>query len=410
MTGIASFQLRRRRGRLAVLVLLASAVGLLPSGSRAAPNLSPGLFQEVSTGVALIRTFSCSGRPIALGSGFLVGESVVMTARHVLKGACRAKVRVDGQTFAATRWVSWYASGSTPSVADLSTIKLNGPAIDGYLFRVRSSLPPPGTNLSMVGYPLGNRLSLNQGRLLIRGRTKGTPWIAVKMLGAEGASGSAIIDDQGRVVGILQVGLGSKDILGQRTSGVLLGLDLVRWWGPRARLDLCRAYPHGGIVGCSGASNPPAPPAPEPPSPPPPPPPPPPPLAQPHIEQCWPQYTGGSTSGWTPASAQATFAGSDILTRGPSNFAEIARLAEAPSLDINGGITLTLIEPNGLVFATSAFASWHAGQEMGAFDFKWAWSDSSLFFQHPEFSGWGLWTFRWTGPDGLTCSNQIVVT
>jgi hypothetical protein len=71
------------------------------------------------------------------------------------------------------------------------------------------------------------------------------------MLGAEGASGAPFIDDAGRVVGILQQGLGSEDVLGQRTAGVLVGLDLVRWWGPRARLDLCKAYPKGGIAGCS---------------------------------------------------------------------------------------------------------------------------------------------------------------
>ena len=51
-----------------------------------------------------------------------------------------------------------------------------------------------------------------------------------------------------------------RTIFGQRTSGVLMGLDLVRWWGPRARLDLCHAYPNGGIAGCPGSN--PAPPPP----------------------------------------------------------------------------------------------------------------------------------------------------
>ena len=38
----------------------------------------------------------------------------------------------------------------------------------------------------------------------------GAPILAVRMLGAEGASGAPFIDDSGRVVGILQLGLGSK--------------------------------------------------------------------------------------------------------------------------------------------------------------------------------------------------------
>jgi hypothetical protein len=165
---------------------------------------------------------------------------------------------VDRGNFVGTRSVSWYSAGTSVPAADLATIKLDRAATDAFIFRVRSSRVPLGTNLGMVGYPLGNRLSLNQGKVIWRGRFNGAPLLAVRMLGAEGASGSPFIDDQGRVVGILQVGLGSKDVLGQRTSGVLEGLDLVRWWGPRARLDLCRAYPKGEIPGCSGAGAAPA--------------------------------------------------------------------------------------------------------------------------------------------------------
>jgi hypothetical protein len=389
-----------------VLALTVTVLALMPAGSEAAPSLSPGLFEKVASGVALIRTYGCGGRPIALGSGFLVGDSVVMTARHVVSGACRVTVRVDGGTYRGTRWVSWYAAHTSVAAADVATIKLNRPAAGAYVFRVRSSLPPLGSNLSAVGYPLGNRLSLNQGKLIARLRVCGAPLIAVKMLGAEGGSGSAFVDDEGRAVGILQLGFGSKDLLGQRTSGVLVGLDLVRWWGPRARLDLCRAYPHGGIAGCPGAkpAHVPPPPAPSPTPPPPPAP------VTPHIQQCWAQYTGGSTTNWNPADATSTFSSADILTRGASNFEEIASLDPVPSEDLDGVITLTLTEPNGQVFATTTFAAWTAGTQLGGFDLSWTWEDGSLFFQHPEVSGQGVWTFTWKGPDGLTCANQITVS
>ena len=250
--------------------LTAVALGLVPS-ALGTPAVSPGTFAEVSTGVALIRTYSCNGKSVGQGSGFLVGTSVVMTARHVVKGACRIRIRLDGRSFDGTRWVSWYGGGASVSAADLATIKLDRDATNAFVFRVRSSPLRVGMNLGMIGHPLGNRLSLNQGKIIDRDRYRGAPVIAVRMLGAEGASGSPFIDDRGRVVGVLQIGLGSEDVLGQRTAGVLVGLDLVRWWGPRARLDLCRAYPRGGISGCPGSTPPPAPPPP--PSPPPPPPP-----------------------------------------------------------------------------------------------------------------------------------------
>lgn len=250
-----------------------------PTNSAAAPALSPKLFEEVSTGVALIRTYTCGGSPIALGSGFLVGDSVVMTARHVLTGACKVRVRVDGDTFLAKRWTYWYGGQSSAAATDLATIKLDRAAADAHIFRIRSTSPPAGTNLSALGYPLGNRLSLNQGKLVGRTSIHGAPIIFLRMLGAAGGSGSAFLDDAGRVVGILQVGLGKDE-----TSGYVFGLDLVRWWGPRARLDLCHAYPNGGIAGCPGNS----PPLPKPP----PPTPQPPPKPKPPVAQTFTDSTG----------------------------------------------------------------------------------------------------------------------
>jgi hypothetical protein len=485
------------------LVLAIAAVGLIPSSVRAARDVSPDTFSEVSSGVALIKTYKCNGAPIAQGTGFLVGTSVVMTARHVIVDACRIHVHVDGANFVGKRATSWYGGGASPSAADIATIKLDGSADDGFVFRVRSSPVGTGLNLGMVGYPLGNRLSLNQGKIIWRGKYRGAPLLAVRMLGAEGASGAPFIDEQGRVVGILQVGLSkAKDALGQRTSGALMGLDLVRWWGPHARLDLCRAYPSGGIAGCPGTK----------------PPPPaeetvkvteanvsatedgapqtsfvsapsvtvylqvgfatttktshtendyavspsgalvqgcgggipagwdgytckfqlsspapgawkivyvidgkeravgfqitssaPPPTTTPHIQQCWVQYTGGSTTNWNPASATTSVTASDLLARGVTNFGEIAALDHAPSTDIVGVGSLTLIQPNGQVFANVGVSKWQAGFDMLGFNLNATWSDGTLFFQHPERSGQGAWTFRWVGPDGQTCSNVLTV-
>jgi hypothetical protein len=426
-----------------------------------------------------------------------------MTARHVVAGACRLRIRVGGDNFVGTRAASWFGGGASPSAADVATIKLDH-ASTGFVFRVRSSRVALGTNLGMVGYPLGNRLSLNQGKIFWRGKKDRAPLLAVRMLGAEGASGSPFIDDNGRVVGILQIGLGSKDVFGQRTSGVLMGLDLVRWWGPRARLDLCHAYPNGGIAGCPGSN--PAPPTAEsvkvvaasvsttddgPPqtsfisapsvtmylridfaaptkarhtgndyaagpsgelvqgcvgnigvgwegfvckyelnnpapgswrivylidgrqrtvgfeitsSAPPPP-------SSPHIQQCWSQYSGGSTANWTPSSATSAFSGSDILARGATNFSIVALMNPAPTADINGLVTLTVIQPNGQTFATGTVATWQAGYAMVGYSFQTpTWTDGSLFFQHPERTGQGTWTFQWKGPDGQLCNNAITIS
>lgn len=256
---------------ITALAIVVAAFANASSGRAASSEIriSPGLFEKISSGVAYITTYDCSGRAVGTGSGFLVGATVVMTARHVLENSCQIRVKVSGERFEGVRWVYWRTGRkSSGRTEDVATVKLERPA-SGYLFAFRTSPPPAGTNLAMIGYPLGNRISLNQGKIIRRGRSAGVPLVAVKMLGAEGASGSPFVDDQGRVVGILQLGLGAEDVLGQRTAGVLVGIDLSTWWGPDARRDLCRSYPNGGITGCTktgGGAKPPA--APSPPSPP----------------------------------------------------------------------------------------------------------------------------------------------
>jgi hypothetical protein len=217
------------------------------------------------------------------------------------------------------------------------------------------------------------------------------------MLGAEGASGSPFFDDEGRVVGVLQLGLGAKEILGQRTAGVLEGLDLVRWWGPRDRLDLCRAYPKGGIAGCPDST--------------PPPPPPPPPPAY-HVSGCWTQFTAGPLSTADPSAAVTTLSAADIVTRQAANFGTVIQLTAGATTAI-AGIRESLLEPNGTVFSSFTFSpDWAAGDSFEWVNLQWTWQDGLLFFQHPELTGTApqTWTFKFDFPDGESCSNPVVVT
>jgi len=104
----------------------------------------------------------------------------------------------------------------------------------------------------MMGHPLGNEIGMPQGRVLFRRTVHGVPIVAVNLLGAEGASGSAIVNGAGKVVAILQRGDGAKDGLGETTAGIVFGIDLAKSWGARATRDLCRAYPAGGVPDCAG--------------------------------------------------------------------------------------------------------------------------------------------------------------
>jgi Trypsin-like peptidase domain/Pentapeptide repeats (8 copies) len=263
--------LRNRAGAIAacVVVCLALIVASAVRGAEAkaalpspgAVSLDPGRFAELSSGVVYVRGFNCRGTVIDDGTGFLVGKDVVMTARHVVDGACSVKVRASGRWITVDRWVYWVSSAKGSGAAeDLATLRLRSGA-PGYIFSIRANSPRVGTTLAAIGYPLGNaQLSITQGPIIAKGRHSGVPYLAVRLLGAEGGSGSPLVDNAGNVDGILQQGLGSADVLKQRTSGVVLGIDLGAWWAGKAIKSLCRADPAGGIPDCP--SSPPRPPPP----------------------------------------------------------------------------------------------------------------------------------------------------
>jgi hypothetical protein len=225
--------------------------------------LSPKRFAEISSGVTLIHTYGCGGRLTGSGSGFLIGDRIVVTARHVMqapgeRAACRTRVRAAGQWIGVQAWNWWRDRGDRGGrTVDLAILKLRRRVPDAHLFTIRATPVRIGTNLAALGHPLGNQLSVTQGRLVARRRVSGVPIMFVKLLGAEGASGSAFVDNAGNAVGLLQLGFGGKDVLGQRTSGLTAGLDLSSWWGS-GRRDLCRAYPDGGIPMCGPKTPPPA--------------------------------------------------------------------------------------------------------------------------------------------------------
>jgi S1-C subfamily serine protease len=220
--------------------------------------LSPSLFAQLSTGIALVRSYSkCNGSWSSEGTGFLVGSRVVMTAYHVVRDACKVRVLVGGKWVGVSDSVFWHKPGRSDGVAaDVATVKLDA-EVEGHAFTIRTWSAAKGANLSALGHPLGSNISLTQGHVIAKLAYRGIPLLAVRLLGAEGSSGSPFVDDKGNVVGILQYGLGSKDVIGQYTSGVVEGIDLASWWSGATRKSLCRYYRNGGIPGCAGSTTPP---------------------------------------------------------------------------------------------------------------------------------------------------------
>jgi S1-C subfamily serine protease len=220
----------------------AGAVALalaLVLGAGEAKALDPNTFATVSSGIVRVRADCAEGE--SLGTGFLVGSRVVMTARHIVKGCRHVEVHQVNGVWAAVTTVVADASDT-----DVATLRLAATA-DGYVFHFRRSQAPAGANLAALGHPLGMDLALTQGKLMFRAHRQ----IFVRLLGAEGESGSPLVDGSGNVVAILQKGWSEgTDVIGQRTAGVVSGYDFSSHWAAWRR-DLCHAYPFGGIADCA---------------------------------------------------------------------------------------------------------------------------------------------------------------
>lgn len=219
--------------------------------------IRPELFSQIADGVARIRVRLCRGGT-GTGTGFLIGGQVLMTARHVIKGGCSFRVTLGGRSYTAGRVISWYTTGTRDlEAADVATLKLDRPA-SGHVFSFARRTPNVKTTIAVVGFPLGNPLSFNQGPLVFAQRVDGVPALGVRIATAKGSSGSAFLDPAGNVVGILQAGLvtgpGEGGVVSP-SEGIVWGLNLVRWWGPQIVKDLCKAYPQGRIPGCTGVTS-----------------------------------------------------------------------------------------------------------------------------------------------------------
>jgi hypothetical protein len=110
--------------------------------------------------------------------------------------------------------------------------------------------------VTLAGYPLGGSFEMVSGVVTENVARHGRPTIGTNIDGEAGTSGGPILDSRGGVLAVLSGLVVSANLTDDGRSHIG-GLDLRRWWGKSARIDLCRTYPQGGVADCeSGAAGP----------------------------------------------------------------------------------------------------------------------------------------------------------
>jgi S1-C subfamily serine protease len=144
-----------------------------------------------------IRNVGCAS--LSTGSGFAIDETTLITNRHVVADSADLQLSTyDGRDIAVT-------ASSTAGLADLAVVRTADPLPSAPV--LAEADPAPGDAVTVVGYPEGGALTVTSGQVI--GATtdplnENLGQVLVTDAPVEpGSSGSAVLDTEGRVVGVV---------------------------------------------------------------------------------------------------------------------------------------------------------------------------------------------------------------
>lgn len=160
-------------------------------------NLSPDGFDAAQRMAVRIRNVGCNS--LSTGSGFAIDETTLITNKHVVSDSADLQISTyDGRDIAVT-------AASTAALADLAIVRTAEP-LPAYP-EFADSDPQRGDAVTVIGYPQGGALTVTSGRVI--GETTdplNTNLEVVLVTDAPvepGSSGSAVLDAEGRVIGVV---------------------------------------------------------------------------------------------------------------------------------------------------------------------------------------------------------------
>lgn len=173
------------------------------------------VYRRAKGAVVTVRT------PEASGTGFALGDRrTVVTAYHVVRSSPES-IRVDQTGSSAVRLVGF------DEAADVALLELSRP-ISGAL-ALRPTTPQPGTRVYAIGTPLGYLEStISEGIVSGVRRVGDVALIQITAPVSHGSSGGPVLDEEGRVVGVVDLAIESGQSLNFAMSAYTVGRALAR--------------------------------------------------------------------------------------------------------------------------------------------------------------------------------------
>lgn len=153
------------------------------------------VFVEASPSVVVVGILDAKGKPIAQGSGTVIGAGQVITNCHLLQSGKSQQVQQSGKTFNATLQ---YADPDR-DLCQLSVPDLQAPSVVlGSAQKLRV-----GQRVYAIGAPQGLELTLSEGLISSLRPYEGSQYIQTSASISPGSSGGGLFDDQGQLIGII---------------------------------------------------------------------------------------------------------------------------------------------------------------------------------------------------------------
>lgn len=169
----------------------------VPPAEPEGETLSPDGFDTIERMAVRIRNVGCGA--LTTGSGFAIDSQVLITNRHVVSESDELQVSTyDGRDVTV-------AAASTAELADLALVRTGEPLPSHP--ELADTDPVRGDPVTVVGYPQGGRLTVTTGQVI--GATtdplnENLGEVLVTDAAVEpGSSGSAALDAEGRVIGVV---------------------------------------------------------------------------------------------------------------------------------------------------------------------------------------------------------------
>ncbi|MBU2496389.1 MAG: trypsin-like peptidase domain-containing protein [Candidatus Omnitrophica bacterium] len=181
------------RCQIAIVTVIFLEMGLLPV---CCYGSAQHIYRENSKSTVVITNYDAKGKPIKLGSGFIVSsDGRTVTNYHVISDARTIGVRVDGKEFTAEGLLH------VDKANDLALLKINGRNFSPVRIGNAENLTV-GSRVYVISSPRGLENSLSEG-LISAVRTMGSQKVVqITAPISPGSSGGPVFNESGEVIAV----------------------------------------------------------------------------------------------------------------------------------------------------------------------------------------------------------------